>query len=547
MSPEQVNAEKIDKLTDIYSLGVTLFYMAVGKPPYENSNALKIGIKIISETFPEAKNFYPGVSEKIERIISKATQKKKKDRYQSCEEFKKDLNTPLKIVSQKNISKPEKTRNLKQVSLLFFLGVLLLIGIGMFGFIVYSDIDYKKWKSLQDAAEKSSVTLEEEEEEEAARMEAQEEAEYARQNNKEDKDTSDKLDKPEEVITDDKSSNNAESKKVYIDNIWECLKPALLNSNIEDKDLILRLLEMYSDKNKREQAIYNLADTYTSLYDIISICEAEFLISTEDFTDKEEDLLATKEEKGVTHFIQRGETNFNSENYKAAINAFTKAINIDPNSASSYNWRALSYYRLDDVVNLDAAIKDFTKAIILDPKESVYYFNRGDSHYQSGNFKDAIDDFERAINLDPNDDDYYNMRALSYYMTEDFNAALKDFTNAINLNPNEGAYYSNRGDSHNELGRSKRAIDDFGRAINLDPNNDEYYNIRGIAYFMSENYAQAITDFTKAINLNPNNGAYYYNRASSNELLNLFYCNDYRMGCVLGHTDSCEIYETDCQ
>ena len=31
MSPEQVNAEKVDFLTDIYSLGVTLFEMAVGK------------------------------------------------------------------------------------------------------------------------------------------------------------------------------------------------------------------------------------------------------------------------------------------------------------------------------------------------------------------------------------------------------------------------------------------------------------------------------------------------------------------------------------
>ena len=100
MSPEQVNAEKIDKLTDIYSLGVTLFYMAVGKPPYENSNAIKMGIKIISEPFPAAKEFYPGVSNKIETIIKKATQKKKTERYQSCKEFKKDLNSKDIITSK---------------------------------------------------------------------------------------------------------------------------------------------------------------------------------------------------------------------------------------------------------------------------------------------------------------------------------------------------------------------------------------------------------------------------------------------------------------
>ena len=91
MSPEQINVDKLDHLTDIYSLGVTLFYMAVGKPPYENSNAIKMGIKIVTEPFPKSKEFYPGVSSKIEAIINKATQKNKTDRFQSCDEFKKAL------------------------------------------------------------------------------------------------------------------------------------------------------------------------------------------------------------------------------------------------------------------------------------------------------------------------------------------------------------------------------------------------------------------------------------------------------------------------
>jgi serine/threonine-protein kinase len=84
MSPEQVNAKKVDKLTDIYSLGVTLFYMAVGKSPYDGeTNTFSIQTKIVSEPFPEASKFYPGVSKKLEAIILKATQKNKKDRYKS--------------------------------------------------------------------------------------------------------------------------------------------------------------------------------------------------------------------------------------------------------------------------------------------------------------------------------------------------------------------------------------------------------------------------------------------------------------------------------
>ena len=140
MSPEQVNGEKIDKLTDIYSLGVTLFYMAVGKPPYENSNAIKMGIKIISEPFPTAKEFYPGVSNKIETIIKKATQKNKTDRYQSCEEFRKDLDSKNIVVTEKikasaQTQVAKKKKKFKLSNIIAVAVVLLLVA----GYFIYFD------------------------------------------------------------------------------------------------------------------------------------------------------------------------------------------------------------------------------------------------------------------------------------------------------------------------------------------------------------------------------------------------------------------------
>ena len=76
MSPEQVNAKKVDKLSDIYSLGVTLYYMAVGKSPYDgDTNTFSIQTKIVSDPLPTPSDIYIGVSKKLEAIISKATQK----------------------------------------------------------------------------------------------------------------------------------------------------------------------------------------------------------------------------------------------------------------------------------------------------------------------------------------------------------------------------------------------------------------------------------------------------------------------------------------
>jgi len=144
MSPEQVNAEKIDKLTDIYSLGVTLFYMAVGKPPYENSNAIKMGVQILTEDFPTAKEFYPGVSNKIEAIIKKATQKNKTDRYQNCEEFRKDLDSKNVVVTEK-IKASTKTQVVKKKKKFklstAIAAVIVLFVIG--GFFVYNHYQTK--------------------------------------------------------------------------------------------------------------------------------------------------------------------------------------------------------------------------------------------------------------------------------------------------------------------------------------------------------------------------------------------------------------------
>jgi uncharacterized protein (TIGR02145 family) len=89
MSPEQVKADKsIDHRSDIYSLGVTLYFALNGKPPYDADGASQFDIfnKIVYEPFPELSG-----DSKLIAMVKKACQKDRDQRYQSCEEWLEDL------------------------------------------------------------------------------------------------------------------------------------------------------------------------------------------------------------------------------------------------------------------------------------------------------------------------------------------------------------------------------------------------------------------------------------------------------------------------
>lgn len=88
MSPEQVNAEELDLRSDIYSLGVTLFFLATGKSPYEGETSeYKIYDQIVRSPLPSGKSVYVGVTEHLDQVIAIATEKAPSARFLNCREF----------------------------------------------------------------------------------------------------------------------------------------------------------------------------------------------------------------------------------------------------------------------------------------------------------------------------------------------------------------------------------------------------------------------------------------------------------------------------
>ncbi|HZX10598.1 MAG TPA: serine/threonine-protein kinase [Acidobacteriota bacterium] len=107
MSPEQVMGEKVDKCSDIFSLGVLLYEILIGKRPFHGDSITTVIYKIINEEPFSSTEIKKSLPKGFEPIISKALSKDPKKRYQTCDQLKNDLEENLKISSQKISEKPK--------------------------------------------------------------------------------------------------------------------------------------------------------------------------------------------------------------------------------------------------------------------------------------------------------------------------------------------------------------------------------------------------------------------------------------------------------
>ena len=200
------------------------------------------------------------------------------------------------------------------------------------------------------------------------------------------------------------------------------------------------------------------------------------------------------------------------QEYKKAIEHYTKAIELKPNLASAYNNRGNTYRQKGE---FDAAIQDLNKAIDLNPDLANAYNNRGAAYGQKGEFDTAIQDLNKAIDLNPDLAEAYNNRGATYGQKGEFDAAVQDYTKAIDLNPQYAEAYNNRGNTYRQKGEFDAAIQDLNKAIDLNPDLANAYNNRGAAYGQKGEFDTAIQDLNKAIDLNPDLAEAYNNRGAT--------------------------------
>ncbi|MFQ5663739.1 MAG: protein kinase [Terriglobia bacterium] len=163
MSPEQAQGGRVDRRSDIFSLGSILYELLVGERAFPGNTPTAIIYKILHEDPIPLRVIEPGIDPALEKIVRKALAKQPQGRYQSCRELQADLKAAAKASVKASVevkAPPAPPRRVRR-ALTAVLALFLWTGLG---FYVWRQGWFSTWGLLpargsQPAAAESAPAL----------------------------------------------------------------------------------------------------------------------------------------------------------------------------------------------------------------------------------------------------------------------------------------------------------------------------------------------------------------------------------------------------
>jgi tetratricopeptide (TPR) repeat protein len=168
--------------------------------------------------------------------------------------------------------------------------------------------------------------------------------------------------------------------------------------------------------------------------------------------------------------LLRGDDALRRDETFDAIEAYSGAIALRPDSMLAYLRRGETYRRRADRGDLEAAARDFKKAASLDDRAAMRPLEElGDVTYQLRRFDRAIDAYANALRVDDRSARLSYKLALARYRQLDVSGAIAALTQAVRLDDRMADAYYLLGVCEREAGRTADALHAQEKAVALSP------------------------------------------------------------------------------
>lgn len=566
MAPEQTRGPlgTVDARTDVYALGVVLYEIATGAPPFAGASVGELVARIMEEEPIPPRRIAPGCPRDLETIVLAAIEKEPSRRYPSAEELANDLarflaNEPISRRPAGPLSRAAR-RIAKNVKLsLALLALLLLAGASAAALVVQSEaVTRRERVRVQDERRRAvedviaSVTTGE-----SAHRRAlfqlggwKDETTVALLASTLDGVTRTLHEARRSVYADAAVPTELEAKsgQQKLEGVLEALAradagavtsaDAALLERVEDRAVARALRDVPADVRKGTLRTIQIAARVQGerlgsegAARARLACEALGLVGIRERAVPAlvRYLLAECDESRAAHagsaLVRLGgedalrAVHLMHKRYGNLAGDFWREVGrsmaLAPDTERAPSTEAVSVRAASPVESgltkeakgdFDGAVAEYARAIALDPKSAEPLLRRGLALNKKREFDAAKADFDRALAIDPKSAGAYNGRGVARSSLGDLRGGIADCTSAIAIDPDEAAHWSERGVLRWKAKEREGAIADLSKAIELDPKRGPYLSNRGTMRVMLGQLELGIKDLTRATEVEPRDG-----------------------------------------